>query len=106
MTDHLLSAFRRHSMAAAANRNVQKALRDADHVVRVFVPGQKPAGTRALRGVPVFPYTGGICGTMSGTDPLQALLDKICDCGRRKQPDAQTCNACFDALHPPRRQAV
>jgi hypothetical protein len=85
---HLLHRFTRHTDDAAATRNIERALRES--VVIAIEPGS-PAGKKALRGVPV---VGGCSGTMFDTDPLQALLDTICDCGRTKDRDYSTCRTC------------
>jgi hypothetical protein len=69
VTDHLLAAYRKHTLDAAATRNVARALRDSIDII--IEPGS-PAGKRALRGIPV---VGGCSGTSPGTDPLHALLD-------------------------------
>ena len=50
-----------------------------------------PAGRRALRGIPV---VGGVTGTIPGTDPLQALIDSYCACGRPKNQHHATCRTC------------
>lgn len=46
---------------------------DEDVTIAAQVSAGTPAGKRALRGIPV---VGGVGGTIDGTDPLAALLDK------------------------------
>jgi hypothetical protein len=96
MSDHLLARYYKHSLDAAAARNIARALRDS---VDVIIEPGSPAGKRALRGVPV---VGASTGVSPGTDPAQALFQKTCDCGRDKDPASQYCTQCYRAHLRPR----
>ncbi len=61
-------------MLGHANRHTERQASEEPTEKRKWA--QRPAGTREYRGIPLFPAHGGINGTMDGTDPLQALLDK------------------------------
>ncbi len=62
-----------------------------DLYIEKAVDPSSPAGKRALRGIPV---VGGTSGTQPGTDPLHAVLDKICGCGKQKLPERARCRRC------------
>lgn len=91
---NLLHRFTRQTDDAKATKNIERALRES--VVVAIEPGS-PAGKKALRGIPV---VGGVSGTMFDTDPLQALLATICDCGRNKAREYPTCLTCHTKEKP------
>ena len=81
MSEHLLARFRQHTLDAVAMKNIAKALNES--IVVTIVNGRRISYTegdmRHCRGVPVFPrpsLRASIDGTIPGTNPLDALLDK------------------------------
>jgi len=81
---HLSSKYRSLRQASQA-----QAISEA-YTARAIDPSS-PAGKKLLRGIPV---VGGTSGTAPGTDPLHALLDTVCDCGKAKLPDRRSCRSC------------
>ncbi len=70
-------------------RTIANAYLDQGHALPP-IPGRKQAytagDTRHARGVPFYPYVGGISGTMPGTDPARD--------GARLHHDDCTCRTC------------
>jgi hypothetical protein len=65
----------RGQMLGGQNRHVERK-REEEQEAKATPWEQRPVGTEGYRGLPCYPAAGGIDGTMDGTDPLQALLDK------------------------------
>jgi len=78
MSDRILAAYRRHTLADEAARNVAHALERSPDTVVILPSGHRisfnEGDTAHCRGVPVFPrpsLRAGINGTSPGTDPLR-----------------------------------
>jgi hypothetical protein len=93
VTDHLLAAYRKHSLDAAATRNVARALRESTAPIAKPTPGTKlwytAADTSHCRLLPVFPFGSGISGAIPGTDPMRdgaGIHDDDCTCPVCRRP--------------------